>query len=221
MHVEPHTIMQTLGPLFFGLREDELRAVAGQSVQRSYAKNATIIREGDFTGSLYVILSGKVKVCLGDERGKELILDIKGPGEYFGEMALDDGPRSASVVTLETCRVAIISKDDFKHLLLEHPDVSLHLIKDLVHIVRELNKNVRSLAMLNVYGRVSKLLLDSAVEHDGKLVIEEKLTQQTMASRVGSSREMISRIFRSLAVGGYIKVEGKKITINKPLPLRW
>jgi len=221
MQLEPHTATQTLGPLFFGLREDELRVVAAQSVKRSYPKNTVVIREGEFTGSLYVILSGKVKVYLGDQHGKELILDIKGPGEYFGEMALDDGPRSASVVTQEASRFAIISKDHFKHLLLEHPDVSLHLIKDLVHIVRELNKNVRSLAMLNVCGRVSKLLLDSAVKHDGKLVIEEKLTQQTMANRVGASREMISRIFRKLSGDGYIKVEGKKITINKPLPPRW
>lgn len=209
-----------LGPLFLGLQEDDLCALVDKAAIRTFPKNAIVISEGDFTGSLYVVLSGKVKVCLGDESGKELILDIKGPGGYFGEMALDERPRSASVVTLEPSQFAVISKTDFEHLLLEHPEISLHVIKNLIHIVRGLNKNVRSLAMLDVYGRVSRLLLDLAVDQEGTLVISEKLTQQDMANRVGASREMISRIFRGLTFGGYIKVEGKKITINKALPPR-
>jgi len=208
-------------PLFVGLHDADLRALAEKAVIRTFPKDATVISEGDLTGSLYVILHGKVKVYLGDESGKELILDIKGPGGYFGEMALDERPRSASVVTLETSRFAVISKPDFKHILLEHPEISQHVIKNLINIIRGLNKNVRSLTMLDVYGRVSRLLLDLAVEQEGKLVISEKLTQQDMASRVGSSRETINRIFRDLAFGGYIKVEGKKITINKALPTHW
>ena len=207
-------------PLFVGLQEDELRALAEKAVIKTLPKHAPVINEGEFTGSLYVILSGRVKVFLGDESGKELILDIKGPGGYFGEMALDERSRSASVVTLESSRFAVFSKADFKHLLMEHPEVSQHVIKDLIHVVRGLNKNVRSLAMLNVYGRVSKLLLDLAVDEQGTLVIPQKLTQQDMANRVGSSREMVSRIVRGLSRGGYIKVEGKKIIINKALPPR-
>jgi CRP/FNR family cyclic AMP-dependent transcriptional regulator len=210
-----------LGPLFLGLQEDELRAVAAKAVEKSFPKNAIVINEGERTDSLYVVLSGKVKIYLGDEVGKELILDIKGPGGYFGEMALADGERSASVVALEESRFAIISIADFRHLLLKYPEISLHVIENLVHIIRGLNKNVRSLAMLDVYGRLSRLLLELAVEDDGKLVISEKLTQKDMASRVGSSREMVNRIFRGLALGGYIKVEGKKIIINKTLPARW
>jgi CRP/FNR family transcriptional regulator, cyclic AMP receptor protein len=210
-----------LGPLFLGLHENELRAVAAMAVEKTYPRNTIVIKEGELTGSLFVILAGKVKVCLGDESGKELVLDIKGPGGYFGEMALDGGPRSASVVTLEECRFAVISNADFRHLLLEYPEISLHVIRNLVHVVRGLNKDVRSLTMLDVYGRLSRLLLELAVEHDGKLVIPEKPTQKEMASRVGSSREMINRIFRGLTLGGYLKVEGKKITINKALPPHW
>jgi CRP/FNR family cyclic AMP-dependent transcriptional regulator len=207
-------------PLFVGLHEDDLRAQAHKALVKTFAKNATVINEGESTGSLYVLLSGKVKVFLADESGKEIILDIKGPGGYFGEMALDDQARSASIVTLEPSRFAIFSKADFKHLLLEHPEVSQHVIRDLIHVVRRLNKNVRGLTMLNVYGRVSKLLLDLAVDQEGKLVISGKLTQQEVANRVGSSREMVSRIFRGLATRGYIKVEGKKLTIEKSLPDR-
>jgi CRP/FNR family transcriptional regulator, cyclic AMP receptor protein len=209
-----------LGPLFLGLQEEDLRAVASKAVIKTYAKNAIVISEGEMTGSLYVILSGKVKIYLGDESGKELILGMKGPGGYFGEMALDGEPRSASVMTLETSSFAVISNTDFKHLILEFPEISLHIIRNLAHIVRGLNKSVRSLAMLDVYGRLSRLLLDLAVEQGGKLVISQKPTQKDMANRVGSSREMINRIFRGLALGGYIKVEGKQITINKTLPAR-
>jgi CRP/FNR family cyclic AMP-dependent transcriptional regulator len=210
-----------LGPLFRGLRDDDLRALANKAAIKAFRKGEVVIVEGNFTSSLYVILSGRVKVSVGDEGGKELVLEIKGTGAYFGEMALDDGPRSASVVTLEPSQFAIISKTDFRNLLLAHPEIALRVIENLIHIVRGLNSNVRSFAMLDVYGRVSRLLLGLAVEQDGKLVIPEKLTQQDMASRVGSSREMVNRIFRGLATGGYIKIEGKKITLNRTLPAHW
>ena len=221
MHASVNAALPSLGPLFSGLPEADLREIAGKAVTRTYAKNAVVVREGALTGSLYVILSGRVKVCLGDESGKELILDIKGAGAYFGEMALDNGPRSATVVTLENSRFAVISRTDFEHILRDHADVALHVIKDLIHLVRGLNKSVSGLTMLDVYGRVSRLLLDSAVDHDGKLVIAEKLTQKEMAGRLGASREMINRILRSLTAGGYIDIGKKSITINKTLPAHW
>jgi CRP/FNR family cyclic AMP-dependent transcriptional regulator len=208
-------------PLFAGLEEDDLRGLADKAVIRTFPKNMIIISEGDLTDSLYVILSGKVKVYLGDESGKELLLDVKGPGEYFGEMMLDEGSRSASVMTVETSQLAWIARHDFKNFLREHPDIALHVIRNLIRMVRGLNENVKSLAMLDVYGRVSRLLLDLAIEQDGALVIPEKLTQKDMASRVGASREMINRILRDLTTGGYIKLEGGKITIKKTPPNRW
>ena len=208
-------------PLFAGLHDDDLRGLADKAVTRTFPKNMILISEGDLTDSLYVILSGKVKVYLGDESGKELLLDVKGPGEYFGEMMLDEGSRSASVMTAETCQLAAIARNDFKNFLREHPDIALHVIKNLIRMVRGLNENVKSLAMLDVYGRVSRLLLDLAIEQDGNLVILEKLTQKDMASRVGASREMINRILRDLTTGGYIKLEDGKITIKKTPPNRW
>jgi CRP/FNR family cyclic AMP-dependent transcriptional regulator len=208
------------GPLFFGLQEDELRAVAARAVVMTVPRHTVVIREGELSGSLYVILSGKVKIYLSDASGKELPLDVKGPGGYFGEMALDGGPRSASAVTLEESSFTVIAKDDFRRLLLEFPAISLHVINNLVHAVRSLNENLRSFAMLDIYGRLSKLLRELAVEERGRLVISEKLTQREIASRVGSSREMINRIFRNLSAGGYIQLEGRKIIITKPLPKR-
>ena len=207
-------------PLFAGLPESDLQAIAKKAVIKSYDKNAIIVTEGEFTKSLYVIISGKVKVYLNDENGKELVLDSKGPGEYFGEMVLDDGPRSASVVTTETSAFAVLSTTVFKGLLVRHPEIALIVIRNLIRMARGLDENVRSLAMLDVYGRVSRMLLDLAVEQGEKLVIPDKLTQQEMANRVGTSREVINRILRDLTAGGYIRVEEKTIIINKPLPPR-
>ncbi len=207
-------------PLFRGLPEDDLNAIAKKAVVKHFQKNAVVITEGEFSQSLYLILSGKVKIYLNDEDGKELVLDTKGPGEYFGEMVLDEGPRSASVSAAEPCEFAVISTTEFKNLLLKFPQMALNVITNLIHMGRILNENVRSLALLDVYGRVSRMLLDLAVEQGGMLVTPEKLTQQEMASRVGTSREVINRILRDLTAGGYIKVEGKTIIISKPLPPR-
>jgi len=207
-------------PLFAGLPESDLQAIVKKAVIKAYDKNAIVVTEGEFTKSLYVIISGRIKVYLDDENGKELVLDSKGPGEYFGEMVLDEGPRSASVVTTEPSTFAVISTIQFKNVLLKHPEIALIVIKNLIHMARGLDKNVRSLAMLDIYGRVSRMLLDLAVEQGGMLVIPEKLTQQEMANRVGTSREVINRILRDLTAGGYIRVEDKTIIINKPLPSR-
>ena len=207
--------------LFEGLEKENLRALADKAVTRNVPKHAIIINEGDLSDSLYIILSGRVKVYLGDESGKELILDIKGPGEYFGEMMLDEGPRSATVMTLERSQFAVISRGDFKAFLLKHPYIALHVIQNLICMVRGLNKNMRGLAMVDVYGRVARMLLDLASEQEGRLVIVEKITQKEMASRVGASREMINRILKDLSKGGYIKMEGRRITINKAPPPRW
>ncbi len=207
-------------PLFAGLPESDLQAIAKKAVFKTYDKNAIVVTEGEFTKSLYVIISGRIKVYLNDENGKELVLDGKGPGEYFGEMVLDEGPRSASVVATEPSTFAVISTTEFKSVLLKHPEIALIVIKNLIRMARGLDENVRSLAMLDVYGRVSRMLLDLAIERGGKLVIPEKLTQQEMANRVGTSREVINRILRDLTAGGYIRVEEKTIIINKPLPPR-
>jgi len=206
-------------PLFAGLSAEQLHALSERTVPRSFPKNAIVINEGDLSDSLYLILSGKVKVYLGDESGKELILDIKGPGQYFGEMVLDEKARSATVMTLEASQFATLSRAEFVAVLLKHPEISLKLIRNLIRVARGLNENVRSLALLDVYGRVARVLIELAVEQeDGKLVIPEKLTQKDIANRVGASREMINRILRDLSQGGYVSIDGGRITINKTPP---
>lgn len=206
---------------FWTLPEKYLKVLIEKGTVKSYPKNSIIVNEGDRSDSLFIILSGKVKAYLADEDGKEVLLSTQGPGEYFGEMILDEGPRSASVMTLEPSKFSVISSEEFKTFLFDNPDAGAELVKSLIHRVRELTKTVGSLALLDVYGRIARLLLDLATEEDGRLVINERLTQQDMASRVGCSREMISRILKDLRAGGYIKMDGERIVIAKSPPRNW
>ena len=204
----------------YTLERSELEELTRGAAVRKLPRQALVVSEGDRTDSLYVILSGKVKVFLAEE-GRQLTLRHLGPGDYFGEMVLDEGPRSASVITMEPSEFAVVSREQFQKFIAAHPEFTLRLIKKLIHLTRALTNNVRSLALLDVYGRVARLLLELAEDQDGKRVIPEKLTQREIANRVGASREMIGLILRDLSVGGYISVEGKQITINREPPKHW
>ena len=210
-----------------GLSSDEILSVidlsdfAQHAVPRTFPKNTVVVTEGDRTDSLYIIVSGRVKIYVSDDKGKEIVLNESGPGEYFGEMVLDEGPRSASVMTLEPTQFLLVPQEDFREFISKSPEFSLHLIRKLIRRVRALTNDVKSLALMDVYGRVARMLLDLAVERDGVLVIESRPTQQEMANRVGASREMISRILGDLAGGGYIEVERDRIKIARTLPRAW
>lgn len=198
-----------------------LQQVAQQAVLRTFRKHAIIVTEGDESDALYVLVSGRAKVFVSDANGKEVQLNQLGAGEYFGEVTLDGGPRSASVMALEDCRCAVLRRADLARFMAGHPDFALHLIRKLAHRVRSLTASVRDLAFVDVYGRVARLLLELAKEHDGHFVIEEKLTQKDIAQRVGASRETISRIFSDLIEGGYVaKDDGRLVLMRKP-PACW
>lgn len=209
-------------PLFSNLSDQELAAVSSISVVRTYPKHSLIINEGDTNDSLFVVLSGKLKVFLSDEEGKEIILDIKGAGDHFGEMALlDEQPRSACLMCLEKSRLMVISADHFKDYLLQNPPAGLMVMGELCQRIRSLNEQVKDLALKNVYERLAKTLTQLAQQDEDELVIADKLTQQDLANMVGSSREMVSRIFNDLVKGGYITREKNRIVINQKLPARW
>jgi len=203
------------------LTEAELRALSAQGAVKSFGKQTVIVSEGDETDSLYVILTGRVKVFLADESGKEIVFGTQGPGEYFGEMVLDGGARSASVMTLEPSRFIVIPERKVREFLRGHPEFSVRLIEKLIRRNRALTASVKNLALMDVYGRVARLLLELAEDDRGKLVIREKLTQRDVANRVGASREMVSKILKDLAVGGYISVKQKRITLHKTPPRHW
>ncbi len=208
-------------PLFSGLTDDEVRTLESHSHRKTYRKNTIVMEKGDETSSLYVLLSGGVKVFLTNEDGKEVVLNTLEPGAYFGELALlGDTERSASVITQEESQFLVISKREFTGCLSANPQIMLSLMRQLVARVHELTERVSSLALQDVYGRVAGTLMQQAKEEDGRLVTG-KLTQQEIAQTVGASREMISRIFKDLREGGYISIENKRIFIDKKLPARW
>ncbi len=208
--------------IFAGMSPADREMIEQRVVKRSYPKNTIILSEGDNSDSLYLILSGKVKVFLNDENGKEAIINYQEAGEYFGELSLiDESTRSASIMTTEPTTLAVITKPSFYQIMGDNPGIAIHLLKDLVHRIRTLTEEVRSLALSDVYGRLSKTLLGMAVERDGELVIEGAFTQQELANRIGASREMVCRIFKDLVKGGYITTDPKQTVIHKTLPSRY
>jgi CRP/FNR family cyclic AMP-dependent transcriptional regulator len=203
------------------LSDDVLRDIAARGQVRKFQKNAVIIQEGDAGDSMYIILSGRVKVYASDDSGKEVILDIFGPGEQVGEMVLDGGPRSASVVTLEPSTFAVVSRAELRDYVVQHPDFAVYLISRLIKRTRNATNNIKTLALMDVYGRVARLLLSLADDVEGKLVVRDKLTQQDIADRVGASREMISRIMKDLQAGGYLEIQDRVITMHRRPPAHW
>jgi CRP/FNR family cyclic AMP-dependent transcriptional regulator len=210
-------------PLFADLDDAEMDFLSHRAVTRKFARKTILITEGDCSDSLYCILSGRVKVFLNDTGGKEVILNVQGPGEYFGELALLDArPRSASVMALENCRLSVISKADFEDFLAKHESAQKKIMLGLVKRLRALTENVRTLALLDVYGRVARVLLQLARPVGDVLVIKDELRQQDIANRIGSSREMVSRVLKDLREGGYIEVdENHHIVIKEKLPAGW
>lgn len=209
-------------PIFADLPQAERDQFERCAVVRNFPKQSVVVVEGDTSDSLFVIVEGRVKVYLTDERGREIILNIKETGDYFGELAaIAAMPRAASVMTLEPSRLAVIPGAEFKKILHRQPDLAMGLIESMArHIVR-LTEDVRDLALLDVYQRVTRLLMKLATERDGKPVVSPRLSQQEIANHTGASREMVSRVMKELAAGGYVTLADDSITIEKKLPLGW
>ncbi|MFZ1908808.1 MAG: Crp/Fnr family transcriptional regulator [Burkholderiales bacterium] len=207
-------------PLFSSIPDEQLRALATVVTRRSVARGATIMVAGDQTDSLYIILSGRLKVMMSDAEGKEVILSILGPGEFFGEMGLiDDSPRSASVLAIEPCELLSIAKRDFNKCLAENFEMAMAVMRGLVRRLREADRKIGSLALLDVYGRVARLLLDMADTVDGQKMVTKRLPKQDIAKMIGASREMVSRVMKDLQLGGYIEMRGSTIVLHESIML--
>ena len=203
-------------PMFAGLPDLQLEQIAKMAVRRKVPRNTTIVHAGDSTDSLFVIVSGSAKVLNRDVEGNEVILTLLSAGECFGEMGLIDGsPRSADVVASESCELLAITKPDFMKALAGNVELGLNIMKSLVLRLREANRKIESLALMDVYGRVAKLLLDFSVKENGLRVIRRKVTKQDMAKMVGASREMVSRVMKDLERSGYLRIEEGRIVLTE------
>ena len=208
-------------PLFADLPSGQIELLEKTAVKKAYSKNTVLFTEGDDSDSLYVIVKGKIKISRTDENGKEVVLALLGPGDYLGEMAmLDAEPRSATAMTREPTDVMIITHDQFMRIFESNP-VALAVTKGLVRRLRAANRKIEGLALLDVYGRVARVLTDMSREEGEVWVVSERLTHQDIANMVGSSREMVSIIMKELINGGYVSVNNKIITIIKKLPYSW
>jgi CRP/FNR family cyclic AMP-dependent transcriptional regulator len=207
-------------PLFASFPDDQLRMLATVVTRRSAPRSNTIMATGGPTDSLYIVLSGRLKVMMSDSDGKEVILSILGAGEFFGEMGLiDDEPRSASVVTIEPCELLQLAKRDFKKSLAENFELAMAVLRGLVRRLREADRKIGSLALLDVYGRVARLLLDMSENVDGEKVVTKRLPKQDIAKMIGASREMVSRVMKDLQMGGYIEMRGSNIVLRDTIVL--
>jgi len=207
-------------PFFQQLSEKELDVVRSVAVEKSYPKNAVVLTEGEMGDSLYMVESGKVKVFIGDEEGREITLKMLGPGAFFGELSMiDKQARSASVTTTEASTFLVLSHAAFERCIEKAPMIANMVMRMLAQRVREADRKIGTLALMDVYGRVASTLLELAVYNDGKLMVGEKLSQQDLANMVGASREMVNRILKDLSDRGFISIESKAITIiNRELP---
>jgi CRP/FNR family cyclic AMP-dependent transcriptional regulator len=201
-------------PLFSSFSDAHLSQVLAAVQHRSYPRGAFILRAGEETDALYIILSGRVKVLIPDEEGHEVILSMMGAHEFFGEMGLlDDQPRSASVETLESSEMLRLSKAGFTNILKDNFELAMLIIKNLVRRLRDADRKIESLALIDVYGRVARLLIEMAQNVEGRWVVEHAPPKQEIARMIGASREMVSRVVKDLHRKGLIRAEKRRIHI--------
>lgn len=205
--------------IFKGLREDALERLVAILKPMSFAKDELIVGQDDPGDALYIIESGRVKVVLYGESGREMILTILRAEEIFGEMALVDGqPRSANVIALEDARVLVLAREDFIKHLEEFPATALNVLSEMSQRLRKADAIIGNLALLDVYGRVARLLIDLAKREgesrDEGMLIKDRPTQQDLAAMIGTSRETVSRVLSEFQRRGLLSMQGKNILLS-------
>lgn len=199
-----------------------LRTLASRGEPRRYRKGTLLIQEGDQGDTLFIVLSGRVKAFSTDDRDREIVYGVYGPGEYLGEMSLDGGPRSASVITLEPTACVVITRRTLREHIATNPEFAFELLSRVIRRARMATQSARNMALLDVYGRVVKLFNELAVaQDDGTRLIAEKLTHAEIAHRVGCSREMVSRLVKDLERGNYLRSGPAGLCLLGNLPPRW
>jgi CRP-like cAMP-binding protein len=201
-------------PLFSGLQRDEIQRFAELTRERAYPKGSVILFQDDPGDSLFVLRAGRVKVVLIGEDGREVILGVLEPGAHFGELALiDDQPRSAHVIAMDDSQLLILRREDFRRRVEANPSVAWALLTELSRRLRRADVKIGGLVLLDVPGRIARLLLDLADE-TGSDAIEKPLTHQTIAQMIGASRETVSRAMKEFQDAGHITVERRRISVG-------
>ncbi len=208
--------------LFSSISTEALEELGSLMKEVNFKKNTMVITQGERSRSLFTVTFGRLKVFASDEEGNQTIFTFLSEGDFFGELSLlDDAPRSASVIAVEDSKGLSLSHDNFCQFMKHHPEICQPLFKALTSRIRQMDDTICNLTSRDIYGRLVQTLYNEAeVQADGSLMTE-RLTHQDLAEMIGSSREMVSRIFTDLRKGGYISVDKKRIMIEKKLPPHW
>jgi CRP/FNR family transcriptional regulator/CRP/FNR family cyclic AMP-dependent transcriptional regulator len=206
-------------PIFSELEDSDCESLAQLTSRRRYSKDTVVFFENDEGDSFFMIVNGRVKVTILGDDGREVILSVLGPGDFFGEMALlDDEPRSATAIAIEDSELLALQRTDFEGSLAAKPSISTALIRVLTARLRKANQQIQTLALLDVYGRVARVLMDMAKDEgrrlkDGRMAFR-RATHQEIANRIGTTRETVTRMLKDLERQSLMKVEGREIVLK-------
>ena len=204
-------------PLFSMLTNDQAQGIADNVVKRRFRRGELVIEVGKKSNALYILLTGRARVIAADARGREVILAVLKSGDYVGEMSLiDNQPHSATVRAEVQTDVLILGRVEFARCLPENTSMAYAVIKGLVQRLRHADRKIESLALMDVYGRVARALLEFAQpDKDGQLVIRDRVSRQDVAKMIGASREMVSRVMKDLEDRGFIELAEDGSTVIK------
>jgi CRP/FNR family cyclic AMP-dependent transcriptional regulator len=206
-------------PLFSELNDDAITSLGRLAARRKYPKDTVVFFENEEGDSLFMILDGRIKVTILGDDGREIILTMLASGDLFGEMALlDNEPRSATAIAVEESELLLLHRNDFQAVISQNPAISGALIKVLSARLRRANHQISTLALLDVYGRVARVILDMAREEgrrlkDGRIAFR-RATHQEIANRIGTTRETVTRMLKDLERQGLVKIEGREIVLQ-------
>ena len=205
--------------IFANVDDRAIDSLSDMMISKDYSKGSLVFGQEEPGDALFIIAKGRVKIVLYGESGKEITLSFFRKGDFFGEMSLlDDMPRSANVVTTEDSTLLILKRDDFKKHLVENPTTAVNVLAELSKRLRKADEIIGNLALLDVYGRVARVLIDLG-EKDGEkvedgMLIRKRPTQQDIASMVSTSRETVSRALNEFQKRGLLIMDGKKVILR-------
>ena len=218
MSILSHAELIRRVPLFTMMTSDQSILLSEAVTKRRYKRGEAMVEQGAQANALVLILAGRARVVMTDRQLREVILATLRPGDYLGEMSLiDSEPHSASVVAEIQTDALVLGRSEFERCLNDHAPMAQAVMRGLVLRLRQANEKISSLALLNVYERVAKVLMGYAIPSgDKKLVIRDKMSRQDIAKMVGASREMVSRVMRDFEEQGFIEIsEGGLITLTE------
>ncbi len=209
-------------PFFSEFPEHVLGSIEEKSVEGKFKKNMHLVIAGDECHSAYLMLEGTAHAYTNDTNGDEFIINSFRAGDCFGELGVLDGlPRTANVITTSACRCLVIPKIELIRAIESEPGVAAAVIRTLVGRIRGMTEDVSCLALMDVYGRLARVLTAEAQVDEHGVLRMERVTHQELSKRVGASREMVSKILKDLKIGGYLTIANNGIVIEKKLPERW